>query len=408
MSTAVSSSTNPTGSSRRGRREQRLSQQHARNRRIAVVAGGCAVVSLAVATVFFVTRGGEQARSYGPPVRTQRTLLMELQHGDEIVSAVLLSHDSVAGGTDGAAVLLPPSVVVEVPGSGSTTLRASLVAGRSQAARDAVADLIGVTVDAGWVLDPATLAQLVDQVGGVQVEVDTDVVQGNVRSLTKGQQRLTGGQAVSYATFLAPEEQEPARLVRLQQTLDALLLALPEAAQLATLLGSLGGGSQSSLQVPQLADFLGGLARDTKARDLQYNLLPVVPIDPGNGVTSYRVDALPLGALVDRLFGPSVPASRRETGNRVFVSNGVGTPGIGATVRGALVKAGFVFVGSRNAPTFGRPKTVVLVRDATAEQQALGLRVARALRVPDASVQVSTEVGTTADVIVVVGRDYKP
>ena len=48
MSTAVSSSTNPTGSSRRGRREQRLSQQHARNRRIAVVASGCAVVSLAV------------------------------------------------------------------------------------------------------------------------------------------------------------------------------------------------------------------------------------------------------------------------------------------------------------------------------------------------------------------------
>ena len=143
------SDTTPTGSSRQGRRAQRVSRQHARNRRIAVLAGGCAVVSLAVATVFFVTRGGEQARSYGPPVRTQRTLLLELQRGEEVVSAVLLSHDSVAGGTDGAAVLLPPAVVLTVPGSGSTTLRASLVAGRPQAGRDAVADLLGVTVDAG-------------------------------------------------------------------------------------------------------------------------------------------------------------------------------------------------------------------------------------------------------------------
>ena len=397
-----------TGPSRQGRRAQRLSRQRARNRRIAVLAGGCAVLSLAVATVFFVTRGGEQARSYGPPVRTQHTLLMELHRASEVVSAVLLSHDSVAGGTGGAAVLLPPTVVVAVPGSGTTTLSASLVTGRPQAARDAVADLLGVTVDAGWVLDPATLAHVVDRVGGVRVEVDADVLQGNARILTKGEQRLSGVQAVSYATYLGVGETEPARLVRLQATLDALLLALPEGPGLSTLLGGLGGGSQSSLPVAQLADFLGGLARDTKAHDLQYNLLPVVAIDPGNGVSSYRVDAAPLGALVDRLFGPSVPAGRRESGNRVFVSNGVGTPGIGATVRGVLVEAGFVFVGSRNAPTFGRPKTVLLVRDATIGQQALGLRVARALRVPDASVQVSTEVGTTADVIVVVGRDYAP
>ena len=246
-----------------------------------------------------------------------------------------------------------------------------------------------------------------DQVGGLQVDVDVDVAQGSVVALGAGPQRLSGSQASQYATYLAAGEQEPARLVRLQAVLDALFLALPAPDRLPTVLNSLGAGSRPSLPLPALAALLHGLALDTRAQTLQYNLLPVLPIDPGNGATSYRVDAGPTAALVDRLLGPSVPASRRTTSNRVFVSNGVGTPGLGSAVRGVLVKAGFVFVGSRNAPTFGRPKTVILVRDATAAQQELGLRVARALGVPDTSVQVSDEVGSVADVIAVIGQDYK-
>ena len=368
---------------------------------------------LATATVFFVTRGGKQAASYAPPERTQRTLLLEVQRGADVVSAALLSHDTAEGGTDGAAVLLPPSVVVSVPGSGSALLRSSLIAGRAQQSREAVEDLLGVTVDGGWVLTPTTLATMIDQVGGITLDVDVDVLPGAgtpaaVVALTRGRQRLTGPMAVMYATYLAEGELEPARLVRLQGTLEALLLALPGRAQLPALLGSLGAGSLPSWPLAQLADFLSGLARDSKAQSVQYNLLPVVPIDAGTGALSYRVDAPLLAALVARLLGPSVPASRREKGNRVFVSNGVGTPGLGSTVRSALLNAGLVFVGSRNAPTFGRPKTVILVRDATAEQQALGRRIARALKVPEGSVQTSTEVGSTADAIVVIGRDYKP
>jgi hypothetical protein len=49
----------------------------------------------------------------------------------------------------------------------------------------------------------------------------------------------------------------------------------------------------------------------------------------------------------------------------------------------------------------------VLVREATPEAQALGERVAKALGVPPDSVQTA-EIGTIADVVVVVGADFKP
>jgi len=132
----------------------------------------------------------------------------------------------------------------------------------------------------------------------------------------------------------------------------------------------------------------------------------VVPIDPGNGVTAFRLDTDASDALVDRLLAQSVPPGRRATGNRVLVLNGVGTPGLGNRVRAKLVPAGFVYVGSRNAQQFGYPTTKVLVRAATPADQELGDRVARAIGVPPSSVATS-EIGSIADVVVLVGGDFK-
>ncbi len=97
----------------------------------------------------------------------------------------------------------------------------------------------------------------------------------------------------------------------------------------------------------------------------------------------------------------------REGGKRVLVLNGVGTPGLGEAVRAKLAPAGFVFVGSRNAPEFGYATTQVLVPEATQEAQALGERVAEALGVPPTSVGTQ-EFGTVADVVVLVGADFAP
>jgi hypothetical protein len=77
------------------------------------------------------------------------------------------------------------------------------------------------------------------------------------------------------------------------------------------------------------------------------------------------------------------------------------------SVRAKLVKAGLVFVGSSNASRFGVATTLVLVNDASTEAVALGQRVAKALGVPATAVQTTRSPTSVADVVVVVGADYK-
>jgi hypothetical protein len=207
--------------------------------------------------------------------------------------------------------------------------------------------------------------------------------------------------------YLAPGEQEQARLARLQEILDGVLNALPRStSDVAKALSALGPRSIPSDPTPKLASFLVGLATDSRSEALQYDSLPVISIDPGDGVLSFRVDADATRTIVDRLLAQSVPPGARQTGNRVLVLNGVGTPGIGDKVRAKIVPAGFVFVASRNNATFGVAKTRVLIKEATPEAQAVGEKVAKALGVPLDSVQTA-EIGTIADVVVVVGADFK-
>lgn len=390
----------------RGRRAELRRQRRRRQRRLIAAGLAIALVVAAIAT-YALTRGDETPHTaIAKQTRTQSTLLLQVQgeSGDAIASA-LLAHDPA--GDTGAAVLVPPQVIVTVPGTGALQLSRALKTVPPARSRAAVGDLLGVTVDAGWVIDVPSFASLVDQVGGVVADVDVPVVVNRTIVLNPGQQRLAGQQAAAFLRYLAAGEQEQARLARLQEVLDGLLNALPKStAQVATALSGLGPRSNVSEPVTALASFLVGLAADGRSDALQYDSLPVIPIDPGDGVTSFRIDADGTRSLVDRLLAQSVPAGARQTGNRVLVLNGVGTPGIGEKVRARLVPAGLVFVASRNNASFGVLKTRVLVKEATPEAQALGERVAKALGVPADSVQTA-EIGSIADVVVVVGADFK-
>jgi hypothetical protein len=391
-------------SSRRAemRRRRRL-------RRIRLLAAVLTVLTLLAAgfAVYLAREGGSLGSTEEPEGRTQRTLLFQVQGEDGAgVANALLAHDRAT--EEGAVVLLPPQVLVSVPGTGSLPLGRALMTVPAQGSRDGLSDLLGVTVDHGWTLPVPGFAALVDAVGGIEVEVDVPVVREQEVLLSEGVQTVGGERATQFLLHLAPGEQEQARLARMQEVLDGLLDALPpERDELAELLRRLEPGSTSTMPAPDLAAFLLGLAADDEQGQLQYDTLPVVPIETGAGVTAFRIDAPRVTALVDRLLAASVPAGVREGGNRVLVLNGVGTPGLGEAVRAKLAPAGFVFVGSRNAPQFGYAQTQVLVPEATPEAQALGERVAEALGVPPSSV-VTQSFGTVADVVVLVGEDFQP
>ena len=391
-------------------RSSRLELRRKRRRRRRRAAGVLVAVLALLAAAFavYLAQDDPQAPSQPEgPTRTQTTLLMQVQGEDgSAVASALLAHDPEQD--TGAALLIPPQVLVTVPGKGSLGFGRALGTVPSQGSRDALSDLVGVTVDHGWVVTTTLLAQLIDALGGVSVEVDVPVVRGQQVLVNTGAQNLDGARAVEFLRFLAPEEQEQSRLARLQEVLDGLINVLPrEQAELTAQLEVLGGRSVTTMELPELSAFLLGLAEADEAGQMQYDSLPVIPIDPGGGVTAFRVDPPKLETVVDRLLADSVPAGVREGGNRVLVLNGVGTPGLGEKVRAKLVAGDFVFVDSRNAPSFGYTTSQIFVSEATPEAQALGKRVAEAIGVPGAQV-VTQDFGTVADVVVIVGSDFTP
>jgi hypothetical protein len=401
----------PTGGRAEARRKRRQ-----RRRRLLVVAGAVAVAVLLGFTAYLVQSGDEKAATPQAQVRSQSTLLFQVQAlSGSAVSNALLAHDPNSGDDrdagSGSVVLLPPQLLVPVAGSGQLRLDVAVKTVPPESTRNAVADLLGVTVDGSWVLDLPTTAKLVDAVGGVSVDVDVPVLGGpggRVVLLNPGGQKLDGARAGAFMTYLGEGEEEAARLARLQEVFAGVLRALPQStAEVVTLLNGLGKRSVPSVPVPKLAEVLVGLASDGRDDALAYDSLPVVAIDTGGGTLTYRIDAEPARALVDRLLAQSVPPGVRSGGNRVLVLNGVGTPNIGEKVRAKVVPAGFVFVGSRNAQSFDYARTLVLVPGETVEAQQLGERVAKALGVPATAV-ATAPIGTVADVIVVVGADFRP
>lgn len=387
-----------------------LRRRRRRQRRLAIVLVlGLGVLAAVVVTVFLARRDPPL-----PPVtvergRTQQTLLLQLEGDDgAAVGAALLAHDPAI--QEGAGLLVPPQVLAAPAGSDAVPFGQVLRTGPAGASRRALGDLTGVTVDAGWVLDRAATAGLVDAVAGVSVQVDVPVLgglDGRTVLVPAGAQRLAGADAVAYATYLAPGELEQARLARLQQLLDGLLERLPAAdGELAALLGGLGPGSvPDRISLAGLADLLAGLAADDQASALQYDTLPVLQVETGAPQASLRVDPEATRVVVDRLLAQSVPPRVREGGNRVKVFNGVGTPFLGDRARDQLVAGGLVYVPGGNASRFGVVRTQVQIGEATESSLELGARVARALGVPADAVRTSPPT-TVADVIVVIGADF--
>ncbi|MDP9434573.1 MAG: LCP family protein [Actinomycetota bacterium] len=409
-SARVSGEASPSGSAApdvgSARMEARRRRRRRRRQLVALALALLALLTLAVTWRLAADPAPPPAAAGQDLERTQRTLLLALQAANgDAAAAALLAHDPVA--ETGAVVLVPPQLLVPVPGRGSLTLARALRTVPPEASRSAVADLLGVIMDDGWVLDLPSLQGLVDVLGGVPVEVDRPVERGGELVLQPGRQRLSGVQTVAYVTYRAAEEQEQARLARVQAVLDGLLDALPASVEeAAQVVGGLGARSIATLPPDGLARLLTGLERSDAARQLQYDTLPVLPIDTGAAGTTFRLDTDRAPALVDRLLAASVPPGAREEGNRVLVLNGVGTPGLGERVRARLVPRGFVFVGSRNAARFGYDRSQVLVPERSGEALELGNRVAEALGLPPDSVRSTDRLGSVADVVVLVGADF--
>lgn len=394
----------------------REARQQRASRRTRLIAGAAVLVVLAAAVAYLVGPGSGRKgdTTAAAPARTQSTLLLQLLGAKNVAqSSVLLAHDTASGGS-GAGVLVPSALVVNVPGFGSSSFGEASALGTSDGAALALSDALGVLVDGTWTLQPAAFAALVDAVGGVQVNAQSQVTSptangGATVLIPPGPQKLDGALAVVYASYLAAGEPEQSRLARFSEVWQQVVAQLPsQPAQVSALLATLGTGSKSSLSGQKLATFLLGLKADEHDQQMTYQNLPVRSMDTGAAQPASVLDQTQAEQLVTSQLAGSRPPVRSSGPVRVLVQNGVGTPGLGETTRKRLIAAGLTYVNGGNAAQFGYAKSVVLIPDASAQSRREGTDVATALRLPASSLRIAAQGQTIADVVVIVGADYKP
>jgi anionic cell wall polymer biosynthesis LytR-Cps2A-Psr (LCP) family protein len=399
---------------RTSRQAQRRARRQSQRRQVSLIAGAVALVLVvAVGGWWLFGRGGGGDNQNDAALQKQRTLLVQVAGADGTAKASAL----VGTRTDekrAAAVLVPSRLIVDLPGSGSVAFGETLGLPDKQAPAKALTDLLGVSVDGGWVLTEAGLAALVDKVGGVPAEVDVDVVKkapdGSETVVVRaGSQHLNGAQAAAYATYAVPEEPEQARLARFNDVLDGVLRGLPDQTrEIEGTVTSLKGGSSSTVSSSLLAEILAAAHGVSVDGDMLSDVLPVNAIATGSGEESYGVNAQQAAALMEARFAPSLVKDAAGGPVRVLVQNGVGTPGLVDKARTKLVKEGFRFVNGNNAPEFGQKTSAVLIPDSTPASVQQGSAVAAALGLPASAVGVSGQGQTVAEVIVVLGKDFKP
>jgi hypothetical protein len=400
-----------TRASRAAERERRRQQRRTRTT-VAIAAGVALLVGVVAVLVGGAVRG--EKKPAGPKVRTQRTLLLQVTGDDRSTrAAALLAYDP--GPRRASLVLLPPNTLIDVAGLGNIVVRNAVRLGGTTTAREAVSDLLGVTVDHDWTLTAKGFVALVDKVGGVTVEVDTDVVVpgpgGADRILLRpgAGQRLDGATALTYATYVGPGQDQIASQVRFQAVLDALFDALPAEPEVAAAaIGSVGREGTLSWRPEELVTFVHGI-RDAHAED-RYDpqVLPVTAIDTGGAEPTFSIKVDEVNALVRAQLADSIPPGRDDGTNRILVLNGVGTPGLGGSIAQRLRSTTYRVVGTRNKQGFGVRQSVVVVFDSSEPSLEKARDVARLLGLSPEAVRIGTQNQSVADVIVVIGADYKP
>ena len=192
-------------------------------------------------------------------------------------AAVLVGWD--AGLTKGGAFTVPAGVLVDVAGLGQLPLADALPDAGGEESTRAFAAAVGADVAGSWVLDESALSALVEEVGGVTVDVDVDVTEPGAEDATvivpAGSQPLNGTTAAAYASFRAEGEDGVAQSQRFGRVLQAVLAALPQGEEpVGAILVELGGGSVSTLDEATLARTLSDLGQATEAGQSPWRPLP--------------------------------------------------------------------------------------------------------------------------------------
>ncbi|WP_046733214.1 LCP family protein [Streptomyces humi] len=325
-------------------------------------------------------------------------------------------HNTSGGGTStallvdntttkqGSTVLLPNALALTDDDGTTTTLAKSVDDDGSSGTRDQLDTVLGTNIEGTWRLDTPYLQNLVELVGNIDIDTNTDVPdpdskkKGEEPLVNKGKDQTLGGKAaVAYATYRASGEAQNAQLERFGQVMQGVLRKMSSDASAATTtVQTLAQILDPSLTDKDLGTFLARLADLAKGGDYKTALLPVQ--------TDGTLSAQTSSSVVKDILGGTAKSPSAGSAVRVSVQNATGVKDNTEKARVVLVNGGYTFLEGGTA-SGTQPVSKVLYSDASDKENAT--EVAKTLGLDAKDVTKGT-VGSGADVSVVLGQDYKP
>jgi hypothetical protein len=293
-----------------------------------------------------------------PPTAAPEPQLLSLSIRSLPVPLVAVIGASGSGTSTG--IVIPPSLLVTIPGGGDSTIaQTALAPGETLAST--ISNVLGTWIGAHATTDMVGLTAIVDRANGITLPGATST--------------STGEQVRAYLE----KETGSERLRRWGEVLGALL-AKPLTLQ------------PSDLRDP--TETGGAQAVLSNVSDAQVESLPTQPAQ------SRFVVADP--TAVERLMSTALGIDTAPVA-RVSVLNGNGRPGVGESVASVLIPAGFRIVSSQNAAQFTHEATQIVAQGEPARTSAEKLKALLGV----GRVIVVAQRSGFADITLVVGKDYR-
>lgn len=387
--------------SRSERREEARRRGH--NRMVAlivvvalVVVGGVGYLWSADKLPGFSGSEKEDTAATGPQRRDVIVVHLHNTKGGGTSTALLVDNVTTK---QGATVLLPNSLALSDEDGNTSTLGKSVEDDGTTGTRESIDTLLGTEISGTWRLDTPYLENLVDLVGNIDIDTDTDVPdtkKGASPLVKKGTaQTLSGPMAVAYATYRGPDEAETKQLTRFGQVMRGVLRKISDDPKAATVtVQTLAQILDPSLPEKDLGASLAKLAEHAKVGDYKTALLPV---QEDGSLTDSATDS-----VVKDILGGTVKAPSADAAVRVAIKNATGSDRGTESARIKLVNGGYVFV--NGGKSGAEASSEVIYKDAEGKEKAS--QVAKTLDLPASAVKQGKPTGN-ADVSVVLGQNYK-
>ncbi|MFJ3963808.1 LCP family protein [Streptomyces sp. NPDC090036] len=374
------------------------------------------VVALIVVLALFVVGGlgylwyaGKLPFIDGPgEKKTGATAAAGAQKRDMIVVHL---HNTKKGGTSsvllvdnvttkqGATVLLPNTLSVTGQDGTPIALGKSVEEG-GLGTREALDSVLGTSIGGTWRLDTPFLENLVELVGGIEVDTDTAVPADDaakVPAVAQGQkQSLSGPMAVAYATFRGEGEPETKQMERVGKVLQAVLRKVPSDPKAAAVtVESMGQILDPALNAQTLGALLSRLGEHAKVGAYRTDVLAVKPDGTLTDDANKKV--------VKEVLGGSGAAAQPGAAPRVGMKDATGDEKAQIAAKAALMNGGYAFVDGGKADKTAATSQITYQDDA---QRDRAIEVAKTLGLPETAVK-KAENAVNAEVVVILGKDYE-